>query len=103
MGDHYDTRWITRSNEDDLARHALAMPLYLLLAAAEGMDEAPLRRLADAARAAADRLERRPPVLGQRTYPLAAILLRELAARAEHNRNRALQDGRQMVLTPCRN
>ena len=103
MGEHYDTRWITRTNEDELASRALAMPLHLLLAAAESMDEAQLKRLADAYRAAADRLERRPPVLGQRTYPLAAILLRELAARAEHNRNRALQDGRQMVLTPCRN
>lgn len=75
--------WLTRDRDEDNARRLLMTPLHVLLAAAENCNPGQLRSFAEYCTAAAKRLEARPAVLGQRTYPAAAMLLRELAARAE--------------------
>lgn len=63
----------------------LRRPLARLLEDAERGTPAELRRFAAQARAAGLELSRDNPVVGGRPLPQAAMLLRELAARAEKN------------------
>ena len=86
--------YLARDHSDEIARTVLMTPLATLLGAAENADPGQARRFAEAARLAAERLDQRPPVLGQRTYPLASVLLRELAARADHHATLHFREGR---------
>ncbi len=99
MSDYYPAHpFLTRNRDDELIRWVNTASFGALIVAAESTDLRWLRKVAEACRATADRFAKYPAELTNSVQPLAVALLREIAARADHNANHQTRTGRQVEL-----